>query len=249
VCWELGAIASDEDKEQNHMSTGQSSQPVTEQTQPVQAAPPATSWEIQTADGNTLGRLSQSTIVQGLREGWLSLDDTARQGETDWQPIRSTLGESVFGVKVLISSPGAHAQQGAMYGAGGLAIISALGALVNLSMTVLHLDIGRTIVFLVVMVVTTMVVFRVRSLVALGVVLVIALAVLRAVAGIPLDLAAVGGIAIGTGLSFGIGAVIGYGVGHAVGWIVGTLRRDRYRLPKTRQPVPEWVTSATSNKQ
>jgi Mn2+/Fe2+ NRAMP family transporter len=77
----------------------------------------------------------------------------------------------------------------------------------------------------------------------------IALAVLRVVVGIPLNLAAVGGIAIGTGLSFVIGGIIGYGVGYAVGWIVGTLRRDRYRLPETRQQVPEWVTSATSDKQ
>lgn len=224
----------------------QSSQPGIVST-PAQTSTPVANWEVKIAMGQMLGQLNETTIVQGLQEGWLSLDDLVRQGETEWQPIRSTLGESLFGIKALINSPRAHAQQGAMYGAGGLAIISALGALINFSMTMLHLDIGRTIVFLIVMALTTVVVFRVRSLLALGIVLLIALAVLRVVAGIPLSLAAVGGIAIGTALSFGIGGVIGYGLGYAVGWIVGTLRRDRYRLPETRQAVPEWITSVTSS--
>jgi len=226
------------------MSTSleQSHAPDTVQTKSVPPATATVTWEIQTADSQSLGQLSEATIVQGLREGWLGLDDLARKGETDWQPIRLTLGKSVFDIKAFINSPRAHAEQGAGYGAIALAIISALGTLINFSITMLHLDIGRMIVFLIVMLVATVVLFRVKSCVAGILTLVVAVAVLNAIR-IRLNVSAVAGIAIGTVLSCVIGGMIGGGVGFVIGWMVGILRRERYRLPETRQPAPEWVVS------
>jgi len=84
-------------------------------------------WEVE-----RFGLLEESTILQGLKEGWLTLDDRVRQGEQDWGRIKVRLRPK-FRFKAFIDPPAAYGERYSKYGAGvgtvlGVIIVLLLGS-------------------------------------------------------------------------------------------------------------------------
>ena len=87
--------------------------------------------DIKTAEGEILYELKLKEIAQGLKDGWLSLDDETRRNEmVPWQSIRQAFGKT-FDVRVFINTPRAFAEKYGIWGAiglGGLVLIVGLFA-------------------------------------------------------------------------------------------------------------------------
>ncbi|MFH0340961.1 MAG: hypothetical protein ACHBNF_02295 [Chromatiales bacterium] len=68
-------------------------------------------WQLRTETGLTVARLSKRDVLDGLRQGWISLDDVIRQGEEQWKPIRDSLGRTEFEFQVHLDTGTAYAKQ------------------------------------------------------------------------------------------------------------------------------------------
>lgn len=204
-------------------------------------------WDVQVAHGPTLRQLKVQTIAQGLREGWLTLDDTARKaGEITWRPIREAFAKT-FEVAVFLDPPRAYAREyGSIVGI-LLALFSVFGNFLVGGVNLFDLELGNALGFAIGMLIALIGLSRGNFLIML-----LGLAIAGGLAGVPvnrfLNLPFLIGLSIGAGLTGLVGWAIGYGPGYLIGWLVGSRRRGRYQLPTVRQPVPDDLEKESSQK-
>lgn len=210
-----------------------------------QPPPLTTKWSIRTADEYTLNELTIFNIVQGIQEGWIRLDDTCCQDENDWQPICSTLGKKYRSIEVFINPNRVYGRKWGILTAPMVGIIIFVSVFLYLEMMVLHLNIDHAITNLIKSIVGLLVsilciapVFLIlRALLVNNIASVIANVIVLIVAHeffkFPLGVLTLGIIS----------GALGYGLGYAIGCLAGRIRRNQYKLPENRQPLPDWVTA------
>lgn len=200
-------------------------------------------WEIQTAEGRNYMGLDQATIVEGLKQRWLGLDDRIRKGQDSWQSIRS-LGD----VKAITDPVRTHAEDFANRGAVLFALISVFGGSVYLAMANLGLSFGQAILLTIVPLTIIFIFFVSFNIMILAITIFVGVPIMSAITGLPPTAFVNGGFILGTLirvilLAIG-GYAIGYGVGYAVGGVRGLLVGDRFLSPDgPRQSAPESVVS------
>lgn len=92
----------------------------------VTSVRPVGVFDIKTSEGKMLYFLKLKQIGQGLKEGWLKLEDQVRQNDEDsWQSIQNRLGQTAFEVRAFIDTRGAFARKYATWG-GGLFLCASL---------------------------------------------------------------------------------------------------------------------------
>jgi hypothetical protein len=213
-------------------------------------------WDVLTPDGTVVG-LTTAAIIQGLRGGWLKTDDLVRASaihrgaaspETSamtasWQLMHDAL-ES-FEISAFVDAERAFAKYYSEIGAGiAIAILIALSAY----------DVYQVSPAYAWVILVAAAGVLVRQLLpetilsgAMGLAVVTALfgyvggpVVLRRLidaSRISPDI--VGLVSLMTGIGvFCVTSGIGYGIGRLAGSAVGRGRRERYRLPSGRSPLP-----------
>lgn len=204
-------------------------------------------WDVQVAHGPTLRQLEVQIIAQGLREGWLTLDDTARRaGEITWRPIREAFAKT-FEVAVFLDPPQAYARKyGSIVGA-LLAFFNLFGSFLVGGIKFFDLELVPALLFAFGMLSAVLGLVRGNFLILL-----IGFAFAAGLAGVPVSLflnaSFILGLSIGASLTALVGWGIGYGLGYLIGRSVGSRRRGLHQLPAVRQPVPDDLEKESSQK-
>lgn len=208
------------------------------------SSPPVPELDIKMLDGDVLAGLKEETIVHGVREGWLRLDDLCRQGDKEWQPIRTALGKN-YAIEVLIHPDRVYGKQWGFSAAVVIGLIAGIGGFLSGSMTNLGLNLLQAIIVMALTVGAAVAALADLNWTARTGGLFVACVGFNIVTGMQADVgfffSFVLGAVIGTLLTGGTCAAVAYFVGYALGWMVGRLRRNQYRLPEIRQPRPDWA--------
>ena len=209
---------------------------------------PAEVWDIQVAEGQILRGLKVPTIVQGLREGWITLDDPARKaGQITWHLIREAFAK-IFDIAVFVDPPRAYAREYGSISGGLVAVLGLFVGFLYSGASLFDLELANAFMF------------AVGLLIAMGgilrgnlFILLIGLGIVGLLTGVPirdfLNLGFLLGFSIGAWLAAGVWYGIGYGLGYVLGLLVGSRRRGRYQLPPVRQPAPDEFEKAVSQQE
>lgn len=197
-------------------------------------------WDVQVTEGQILQRLKMPTIVQGLREGWLSLDDPVRKaGEITWRPIREAFAKTLE-VAVFLDPPRAYARHYGSTGGSLLAALCIFGTFLYGGIALFNLKLGNAFGFAIGLLIVIIGLSRGNLLISA-----VGLGIAAALAGVPinhfLNLGFLLGLSIGAALTGLAGWVIGYGPGYVIGLLLGSRYRGNDQLPATRQPVPDEI--------
>lgn len=190
---------------------------------------PAEAWYVQCGNAETELKLIGAEVVQGLREGWLSLDDLVRESENDsWTPIRGRLAKEIHQIDCFIDTPKAY---GVLFAGLGMFAMAPLAFSIALVAGLAYVNADRIWVgvLLLVVVVAELVVFKrftpLSLIMGLG-------GLVYLVMGLGWAAFLVPGAAL-------LGGLVGLGGGFCIGRLIGSRVKDRYTLPSERMPVPE----------
>lgn len=198
-------------------------------------------WEVKNSMGIQLTALDESEIEQGLKQGWIRPEDMIKKGRTNWQPVQSKMSSSTFSIQALIDTPRAYAKQFAKYVGGGGAILSLLVVPTLLGVTNPIRTVGAIIAILI-MVGAIQRAWKAGSWFLLAGAWLIGSYTVYLITGIE-DVVPFYFILITLAV---LGLVVGAGIGFGIGWLVGKSRQDRFKIPNTRQPIPDAVVTAHS---
>ena len=209
----------------------------------------AFAWEIRTTEDKDFGTLTPQAIGQGLRDGWLRLDDSARRGESPWGTIQSEASKMGFHVQVYTDTARAYGNWYAMLATMAFALAGASVFTAYLSVTLLGKSIGWGILYgagaLLVVPLALIVAERVGLALWRGCLTVlIGIALWSLIMGVPMSgfsdsffRAMLPGLPIAALVAGALGYTPGYWLGKAV----GKRRQANYRTPEARQPPPSSV--------
>lgn len=206
--------------------------------QPQVASPIEGIWDVQVTGGKTIHQIKYPTIVQGLREGWITLDDTvSKSGENAWKSIREAFAKS-FEVAAFLDPPRAYAREYGSIAGGLLAFVLIFGGFLYSGVELIGLELAGAFGFAIGLLIAIIGLSRGNLLISA-----VGLGIAAVLAGAPvsefLNLGFLLGLSVGAALTGLAGWVIGYGPGYLIGMYIGSQRRDQYQLPAIRQPIPE----------
>lgn len=202
-------------------------------------------WLVRTVDGKFIGPLSKSEIAKGLLDGWLLLDDSARDPERGWVRIEVRMHD-LFEVKALIDCKRAFAEVWAPAAATIVGLLGLVGYIGWLTYSVPGLGISGGVWFLLVVLIGMSLMgaicTRLRNPLAWPVVLgcfgVGAGGLLLYLTGLMADFTLHFKMAL---VLFLLGNLAGYVLGYALGWLTGIRRRHLYSPPPVRRSPPDEV--------
>lgn len=207
---------------------------------------PKRDWVVRTTEGEYLGPLSKLEIAKGLLDGWILLDDEARDNPSrGWVRIRVRL-HPLFEVKALTNCKQAFAAIWAPKVAWWAGILALIGYISRLVYAVPGFDVSGAIWFLVITVLGLLLagVLCARFpnpltwLFSVGCLSLVGGGLLLYVTGVTIDLT----IHLKRAMTLTlVGGMAGYGLGYGLGWLVGASRRGVYSPPSIRQSIPHNV--------
>ena len=207
-------------------------------------------WDVQIENGPKLAGMSREELLDGLRAGWIILDDQVRYEGGEWKSIRYSLGESDFTFRVYVNPANAFGEKFAPRGAGVGAVVALIAGLSFTYSQVPDLSTSQRAVLTIGSAVLVPLVLGglmalPKGLLVVGAVVFFGLPLLAAIAGV--DPRAISSLLFNFWvwmplvLGTAAGAAVGAGLGTAVGRGVGRARARAYGLPTSRASPPDWV--------
>jgi len=210
-----------------------------------------TEWTVQTQDGRRVGSFSRDRLLEGVRAGWIRLEDLIAMKNGDWKSIRDSLGRTDFDFQVYVDPSAALGGHYAwMFGA----VVSLIALSIALHSTysdfpsltpIQHLILTAGSVIAVALTFVGWM-FLPKGFILIGAVVFIGIPILSAAAAVEaralLTFLFNFWVYMPLMVAIGAGYCAGWWVGGSVGRRIGARCADEYRLPTERTPMPPGVS-------